>query len=121
MKNRFLLFIALIFLGNTIYAQSVKYFKSIEGSTDYPVEIKGKFEISPADTLLFRDFYRLTFKNNKMYHECFPKKQQNTGEIRFTKVLTKYSTEYNNSLFIQKLCQFNFSKTVLNIESRTVP
>jgi hypothetical protein len=46
-----------------------------------------------------------TFKNNKMYHECFPKKQQNTGEIRFTKVLTKYSTEYNNSLFIQKLCQ----------------
>ena len=26
-------------------------------------------------------------------------------EIRFTKVLTKYSTEYNNSLFIQDLCQ----------------
>ena len=46
-----------------------------------------------------------TFKNNKMYHEYFPKKQQNSGEIRFTKVLTKYSTEYNNSLFIQKLCQ----------------
>jgi hypothetical protein len=30
---------------------------------------------------------------------------QNLNEIRFTKVLTKYSTEYNNSLFIQKLCQ----------------
>jgi hypothetical protein len=29
----------------------------------------------------------------------------NNNEIRFTKVLTKYSTEYNNSLFIQKLCQ----------------
>lgn len=26
-------------------------------------------------------------------------------EIRFTKVLTKYSTEYNNMLFIYKLCQ----------------
>jgi hypothetical protein len=26
-------------------------------------------------------------------------------EIRFTKVLTKYSTEYNNTLFIQELCQ----------------
>ena len=26
------------------------------------------------------------------------------GDIRFTKVLTKYSTEYNNSLFIQNLC-----------------
>jgi uncharacterized protein YdiU (UPF0061 family) len=25
--------------------------------------------------------------------------------VRFTKVLTKYSTEYNNSLFIQELCQ----------------
>jgi hypothetical protein len=47
-----------------------------------------------------------TFKNNKMYHECFNKKQKSTAtEVRFTKVLTKYSTEYNNSLFIQKLCQ----------------
>ena len=25
--------------------------------------------------------------------------------MRFTKVLTKYSTEYNNYLFIQNLCQ----------------
>ena len=25
--------------------------------------------------------------------------------MRFTKVLTKYSTEYNNSIFIQNLCQ----------------
>jgi len=47
-----------------------------------------------------------TFKNNKMYHESLDKKHKNTcSEIRFTKVLTKYSTEYNNSLFIQKLCQ----------------
>jgi DNA polymerase III delta prime subunit len=47
-----------------------------------------------------------TFKNNKIYHEYFKKKQKyNPTEVRFTKVLTKYSTEYNNSLFIQKLCQ----------------
>jgi hypothetical protein len=47
-----------------------------------------------------------TFKNNKLYHEYFQKKQKyNTTEVRFTKVLTKYSTEYNNSIFIQKLCQ----------------
>jgi len=47
-----------------------------------------------------------TFKNNKMYHETVLKKQKyNPTEVRFTKVLTKYSTEYNNSLFIQKLCQ----------------
>jgi hypothetical protein len=25
--------------------------------------------------------------------------------VRFTKVLTKYSTEYNNALFIQMMCQ----------------
>jgi SpoVK/Ycf46/Vps4 family AAA+-type ATPase len=47
-----------------------------------------------------------TFKNNKIYHDTFKKKQKyNPQEVRFTKVLTKYSTEYNNSLFIQNLCQ----------------
>jgi len=47
-----------------------------------------------------------TFKNNKMYHEYFSKKQKyNPTEVRFTKVLTKYSTEFNNSIFIQNLCQ----------------
>jgi hypothetical protein len=47
-----------------------------------------------------------TFKNNKLYHETIKNKQKyNPTEVRFTKVLTKYSTEYNNSLFIQKLCQ----------------
>jgi DNA polymerase III delta prime subunit len=47
-----------------------------------------------------------TFKNNKLYHETFTKKPKyNLSEVRFTKVLTKYSTEYNNYLFIQKLCQ----------------
>jgi DNA polymerase III delta prime subunit len=47
-----------------------------------------------------------TFKNNKLYHDSFNKKPKyNPQEVRFTKVLTKYSTEYNNSLFIQNLCQ----------------
>jgi DNA polymerase III delta prime subunit len=47
-----------------------------------------------------------TFKNNKLYHESAKKKfKYNPTEVRFTKVLTKYSTEYNNSLFIQNLCQ----------------
>jgi len=47
-----------------------------------------------------------TFKNNKIYHESFQNKNKyKPSEIRFTKVLTKYSTEYNNYLFIQKLCQ----------------
>jgi DNA polymerase III delta prime subunit len=47
-----------------------------------------------------------TFKNNKHYHETLGKNNKySINEIRFTKVLTKYSTEYNNSGFIQKLCQ----------------
>ena len=47
-----------------------------------------------------------TFYNNKLYHEQFIKKAKfNPVEVRFTKVLTKYSTEYNNSLFIKTLCQ----------------
>ena len=49
-----------------------------------------------------------TFKNNKIYHDTFATKKKqkyNPSEVRFTKVLTKYSTEYNNSIFIQNLCQ----------------
>ena len=47
-----------------------------------------------------------TFKNNELYHKKFTcNAKYNPSEIRFTKVLTKYSTEYNNSLFIQGLCQ----------------
>ena len=46
-----------------------------------------------------------TFYNNKLYHEAFTKKTNfKPTEVRFTKVLTKYSTEYNNYLFIQNLC-----------------
>lgn len=48
-----------------------------------------------------------TFYNNSILHESFnnspPKLTGN--ETRFTKVLTKYSTEYNNCIFIQNLCQ----------------
>jgi hypothetical protein len=48
-----------------------------------------------------------TFYNNKKFHDFFKGKKHNfkTTNIRFTKVLTKYSTEYNNLLFIQKMCQ----------------
>jgi len=47
-----------------------------------------------------------TFKNNKLYNDTFIKKPKyNPSEVRFTKVLTKYSTEYNNYTFIQNFCQ----------------
>jgi SpoVK/Ycf46/Vps4 family AAA+-type ATPase len=48
-----------------------------------------------------------TFYNNKMYHERFDQlhKPLELEDIEFTKVLTKYSTEYNNQLFLHGLCQ----------------
>ncbi len=56
-----------------------------------------------------------TFYNNHLYHERYPhnqcdqipanRKTVQTSDIRFTKVLTKYSTEYNNSLYIYNMCQ----------------
>ena len=47
-----------------------------------------------------------TFYNNHLFHDKYkePKKYVSSQNIRFTKVLTKYSTEYNNSLFISGLC-----------------
>jgi hypothetical protein len=48
-----------------------------------------------------------TFHNNKIYHDNFPENKHkfDNSEVRFTKVLTKYSTEYNNMMFIYGLCQ----------------
>lgn len=48
-----------------------------------------------------------TFHNNRIYHNAFPQKHGKflSDEVRFTKVLTKYSTEYNNQLFLYNLCQ----------------
>ncbi len=43
------------------------------------------------------------FYNNLLFKKIITKNDIKT--IRFTKVLTKYSTEYNNQLFIQNLCQ----------------
>ena len=50
-----------------------------------------------------------TFHNSKLLHDAIDNKivappARDTTAIRFTKVLTKYSTEYNNSTFIQNLC-----------------
>ena len=56
-----------------------------------------------------------TFYNNYLLHKKLNKKYKknkyNPSDVRFTKVLTKYSTEYNNSLFFQDLCkQLNMDK-----------
>ena len=48
-----------------------------------------------------------TFYNNKIYHDTFPENRNafQPEEVRFTKVLTKYSTEYNNQQFVYAMCQ----------------
>lgn len=49
-----------------------------------------------------------TFYNNYLFHNHMTERNieaTSLKEIRFTKVLTKYSTEYNNSLFLAGLCQ----------------
>ena len=46
-----------------------------------------------------------TMYNNKLLHETYENINFNPLNVRFTKVLTKYSTEYNNMLFISNLCQ----------------
>lgn len=48
-----------------------------------------------------------TFYNNKLYHDAFPDHggKFELKDVDFTKVLTKYSTEYNNQLFLYSLCQ----------------
>ncbi len=47
-----------------------------------------------------------TFYTNYIYHNQATKKfKYNPSEVRFTKVLTKYSTEFNNYTFIQNICQ----------------
>ncbi len=47
-----------------------------------------------------------SFYNSHIFQNFNTKKVKfNPSEVRFTKVLTKYSTEYNNVLFIQKLCE----------------
>ena len=47
-----------------------------------------------------------TFHNNALLHKEFPELTGKfRGPVRFTKVLTKYSTEYNNLLFLYNMCQ----------------
>lgn len=45
-----------------------------------------------------------TFNASKILHETFPDLKYTDNEVRFTKVLTKYATEYNNNKFVQMMC-----------------
>jgi hypothetical protein len=95
----------------------VDYLDKIPNSKSFPFYLRVLENICYADYIdritfqnqiwQFNEMSSLmkTFYNNKLYHEYFPNQKINDHEIRFTKVLTKYSTEYNNFLFIYSLCQ----------------
>lgn len=51
---------------------------------------------------LIKTFYNSYILHSNIGELC---RKNVLSDIRFTKVLTKYSTEYNNSNFIQNLCQ----------------
>jgi hypothetical protein len=76
--------------------------------------------VSILDLICFSDYIdRITFQKQiwmfnemssilKTFYTNYLFQQQNMhkiSEIRFTKVLTKYSTEYNNIGFIQRICK----------------
>ena len=88
------------------------------------VEDPFKLYLKALNALSYADYIdRITFQNqiwqfnemsslmksfycNKIYHDSLLNTTKKiTDEIRFTKVLTKYSTEYNNQLFIFNLSQ----------------
>lgn len=92
-----------------------------------PVNIAIPFYIKILDNICFADYIdRITFQkqiwqfnemssliktfyNNYLLHKdiklLYNSKTTSINDIRFTKVLTKYSTEFNNYTFIQNLCQ----------------
>ena len=106
--------VALLFHENII--DVIKYF---------PKEIGINFYIEILNNICFSDYIdRITFQkqiwifnemsslvktfyNHKLLHKKNEKYQIafNPESVRFTKILTKYSTEYNNMLFIHKLCR----------------
>jgi hypothetical protein len=51
-------------------------------------------------------FYIKTFKNNQIIHEnpsLIVSSNKDCNDLRFTKILTKYSTEYNNRVFFSRI------------------
>lgn len=58
------------------------------------------WEFNEMSSLIKSCYNNMLFHNDKIV-DCNNKLK----EIRFTKVLTKYSTEYNNSLFLNKMCE----------------
>jgi DNA polymerase III delta prime subunit len=95
----------------------------VDTLTHIPNKSAVPFYLNILNNICFADFIdRITFQNqiwqfnemsslmktgynNYLFHKQSYTNQCIHDDIRFTKVLTKYSTEYNNILFVYNLCQ----------------
>jgi hypothetical protein len=93
----------------------------VDAIAKWDTKVSFPFYLQFLDNMCFSDYmYRITFQNQiwqlnemssliktfynqKIFHEV-EQPLCEIKEIRFTKVLTKYSTEYNNILFVYNLC-----------------
>ena len=62
-------------------------------------------EMSSLIKTFYNNFIIKGYLDNDDVKSKYLKTDDEGSEIRFTKILTKYSTEYNNFLFIQMFCQ----------------
>lgn len=105
--------VALLFHENIIDMIS-KNIKSVDGIASYLNMLNNINYCDYIDRITFQKqiwtFNELssfikTIANNHIFHDTISKKNRqlkpHTKDVRFTKVLTKYSTEYNNSVFIE--------------------
>lgn len=109
--------VALLFHENIIDMIS-KNIKSVDGIASYLNMLNNINYCDYIDRITFQKqiwtFNELssfikTIANNHIFHDTISKKNRqlkpHTKDVRFTKVLTKYSTEYNNSVFIELISE----------------
>ena len=92
-------------LMNYLPNQSIPFYRTILDNfcfADYMSRITFQSQIWQFNEMcsLIKTFY-----NNTLYHSTFPAIEYHLKDVEFTKILTKYSTEYNNQGFIFGLCQ----------------
>ena len=101
-------------IGLLFHENIIDIFEDIDNSIDIYIEILKNINYCDyIDRITFQkqiwifnemsSIIKLIYNNNLLLNNI--KKKKNIDDIRFTKVLTKYSTEYNNIIFIQKLCK----------------
>ena len=85
----------------------IDFFKKCHKKFFYKDPVEHIIWVHPISVKEYDDLYEEQNSfDGKLWSE-FKEKHKlkyNYSDIRFTKVLTKYSTEYNNQLFIQELC-----------------